>query len=485
MQRLGVQDSLTVYGESSGWPQHMGSLMVFAPRESGEPLDLAAVLAVYGERLPRLPVFRHRIVKVPVGLDRPVWVDVPDLDVREHITGMRLPESGTDEQLAEVVSELHVPFIDLSRPPWDMTVIEGLSGGRTAVYSRLHHAMVDGERGRAVQLAMYDLDAHGRQEVAEVTGDIEDDGSDERVPAPTNRRLVGAGLVRLGTTPLRLVRTATHLAGSGRRLLSPATLRDLRGMSRPGSAPRTRFNASITANRAIVFITLPLDPVKQLGQRHQATVNDVILALMGGALRRYLGAHDELPVAPLTAVVPVAQTGGSAKAVPGNQWGVALASLASDQEDFAERLRLVVESTRAAKAMTAAIGPDLFDEMTDVPPGLIAAFSGLYARLGLAARLAPMANTTVSNTRGPSFALYLGGARLEAGYPVGPLADGLGLNITVMSYDGHLDVGIAVCPDRVSDPWALVEALRAEYDEVVGGSDNRVGLGPTGHDEDA
>ena len=406
MQRLGAQDSLTVYGEASGWAQHMGNLQVMAPLPSGSALDLAMIRDHYQQRLSRMPVFRHRLVKVPAGLDRPVWVDVPDLDVSAHIHGVRLPAPGTDEQLADLVSELHEPFVDLTRPPWAIWVIEGLTGGRTAVYSKLHHAMVDGERGRAVQLVLFDLEPHGPT-----------DGGGEPVAAasaevPTNRRLVGQGILRLGTTPLRLVRTGTHLVGAAGRLVGSATSRDLSGLSSPGSAPRTRFDARVTPRRAVVFCTLPLGPVKDLGKEHGATVNDVVLALIGGALRRYLTTHGELPEDSLTALVPIAQADESTGGVPGNKWGVAMATLGSDREDFVERLAAVGTSMSAAKAMSTAIGTDLFEDLTDVPPVFIALLARAYARLGLGQRLGPIANANVSNVRGAPVPLYMAGARL-------------------------------------------------------------------------
>ena len=461
MQRLSAQDSLTVYGEASGWPQHMGNLQVLAPLASGSPLDLGRVREHYQQRLPQLSVFRHRLVKVPAGLDRTVCVDVPDLDVSAHIHGVQLLAPGTDEQLADLVSQLHAPFVDVTRPPWEIWVIEGLPGGRTAVYTKMHHAMVDGERGRAVQLTLLDLDEHGP------TGEMVEAVAGADTEVPTNRDLVGKGVLRLGTAPLRLLRTATHVAGTTRRLAKSATRRDLVGLPALGSSPRTRFNARVTPRRAVVFCTLPLGPIKDLGKEHGATVNDVVLSLVGGGLRRYLGSHDELPEESLTALVPIAAADESTGGVPGNKWGVAMATLGSDHEDFVDRLAAVGSSMRAAKAMSTALGTDLFEDFTDVPPAIIALLARIYSRWGLADRLAPVASTNVSNVRGAPVPLYLAGARLEAGYPFGPLADGLGLNVSVMSYDGRLDVGITVCPDRVPDPWALVEALRVEHDTVL------------------
>lgn len=466
MQRLGPQDALYIYTEGLGWPMHMGSVQIFDAAGAPEGLDLAKVREFYRHRLPLIPAYRQRLVRSPGGLGRPGWVEDEAVDVDAHIHGVRLPEPGGDHQLCELIGELHSPLLDQARPLWDIWVIEGLTGGRVAVYTRLHHAATDARRGEQIGAAINDLDA---ATPLDREGSI--DGPGDHVP-PLVRRLGGVG-THLATSPVRAARTAVDAARSAGSVLG-VLRRKAADLTVPMLAPRMRFNGPVTSRRGYALCSLSLPPVKKLARQEQVTVNDVVLALVGGALRRYLADRGELPDRSLTAVVPIALSDPTAPLASGNLVGVMFASLGSDTPDLVERLHGVARSADAGKALQEAIGPRVVNSLLDVPPpAVFSVVVRAYRSAVAAAPLPPMANVTVSNVRGSPVPLYLAGARMVSSHPVGPVVDGLGLNVTMISHIDSLGVGISVCPDVVEDPWRLVEALHAEMADLEAELDRR------------
>lgn len=461
MQRLNTQDALLVYGEASGWPLHLAALQIYDAAAAPQGLGLERVEDVCRQRLPHLPVFRHRLVRVPGGLDRPVWVEDPEVDVAARIHGVRVPAPGTDRQLAKLVGDLYEPPIDLSGPVWEIWVIEGLEGGRVAALTRLHHAAVDGVRALEVQAATFDLDPAAP---AARPGGIRGTGED----APGGLQLLTGAAVHLAGTPGRLVRTAGHLARTAGRLADTARRGQFAGLALPFTAPRTSLNGAVSKRRGYAFCSLSLAAAKAAARQEHVTVNDVVLALTGGALRRYLGQRGELPSRSLTAAVPVGlPSDDMSRPVGGNRWAVMVASLATDVEDPVRRLHKIAASARAAKAAQQAIGPEPWLELADVPPALVAAVARGYTGLRLVGLHPTIVNVVVSSMRGAPFPLYFAGARLLANYPIGPVADGFGLNVTVVSYLDSLDFGLSVCPDLVEDPWRVADAFRAEEAEFT------------------
>lgn len=459
MQRLNSQDALLLYGEATGWRLHIGSVQLFAAEDS-ERLDLERVRGLYRQRLPHLPAFRARLARVPGELSRPVWVEDPGFEVEDHVHGLRLPSPGTDRQLGVLVGELFARPIDLDRPLWDVWVISGLERGGVAVLSRVHHSAADGIRGLELEAVTLDLDpAAPLARAGPAVGALD--------PDPGWLTLLGGAALRTATTPVRLARTAAHLARASGRLAGVLARGESSGLALPMAAPRTSLNRPLTDRRAFAFCSLPLTAIARAAKQEGVTVNDVVLAITAGALRRYLKDRGELPDRALTAALPVGFAAeGSAVPVGGNRWAVITASLATDIADPADRLRAIALSVRAGKSIQRAIGPELWQDLVDVPPVLIRLLARGYAGLGLVDHHPPVVNVVVSKMRGAPVPLYCAGARVAANYPIGPVADGLGLNLTLVSYLDALDVGVSVCPDLVEDPWLLVDALRAEADEL-------------------
>lgn len=461
MQRLNTQDALLAYGEASGWPLHVAVLQVYDAAAVPQGLGPERVRELCRQRLPHLPVFRHRLVRVPGGLDRPVWVEDPDVDVAACIHGVRVPAPGTDRQLAELAGDLNERPVDLSGPPWEVWVIEGLEGGRVALLTRLHHAAADGVRGLEIQAGAFDPDPAAPPARP---GGIPGAGVD----VPGRWQLLTGAAVNLAAAPVRGVRTAGHLARTAGRLADAARRGQLAGLALPFTAPRTSLNGPVSKRRGYAFCSLSLAAVRAAARQEHVTVNDVVLALTGGALRRYLGQRGELPARSLTAAMPV---GLPSQDAPwpggGNRWAVTVASLATDVGDPVRRLHTIAASARAAKAVQQAIGPEPWLEVADVPPAMVAAIARGYAGLRLVNLHPTIVSVVVSSLRGPQLPLYLAGARMLASYPIGPVADGFGLNVTVVSYLDKLDFGLSVCPDLVPEPWQVAGAFRAEEAELA------------------
>jgi diacylglycerol O-acyltransferase / wax synthase len=456
MQQLSAQDTLLAYGQASGWPLHLAVLQVYDTAGAPRELSLECIRELCRQRLPHLPVFRHRLARMPGGLGRPVWVEDPQADVGACIHGVRVPAPGTDHQLAEVAAHLNERTFDLRGPLWEMWVIEGLAGGRVAVLTRLHHAAVDGVRGLEIQAALLDLDpAAPFVRPGEVPGAGQD--------APGSLQLLTGAAAGLAGTPVRLMSAAGQLARAAGRLADAARQGRLAGLTLPFTAPATSLNGPVSQRQGYAFCSLSLAAVQAAARQEHVTVNEVVLALTGGALRRYLDQRGELPGRSLTAAVPVGlPSDGMAWPGGGNRWAVMVTSLGTDVADPARRLHAVAGSARAAKAAQRAIGPQLWLAAPGVPPVLVAAAARGYRMLRLTELHPAVVNVVVSSMRGTPFPLYFAGARLLASYPVGPLADGLGLNISIVSYRDSLDFGLAASPDRVADPWQIAAALRAE-----------------------
>ncbi len=417
------------------------------------------------ERLPLVPVLRRRLLQVPFGLDQPYWVDDADFDIEYHVRELALPAPGSDAQLREQISRLHARPLDRRRPLWEVYLITGLAEGRIAVYTKLHHATVDGVSGAELLTILLDLSPEGRELPA----------FEQFSPVGTPHPLVLAvrAVLQIARRPVEMVRIANGVVQALPTLapMMGSFVGEVLGMNRgdggviensPGPAPATPFNAAITAHRRIAFRSVDLDTVKTVKQAHGISVNDVVMAMAAGGLRRWLLDHDALPDAPLVAMVPVSVRDESGAGTMGNKISAMLARLPTNLVDPKERLRVAHEATRLAKAQHAAIPKGLVESVTEFAPP---AFVARAARVVFATRVlhrVPPFNLTISNVPGPNIPVYMGGARLLAQYPLSVVADGQGLNITVMGYLGQLHFGLLACRELVPDIEKLANYLVEE-----------------------
>jgi len=458
MRRLNGMDASFVYGETPSWHMHGGTLFILDPSTAPDGFDVLRLRALVEARAGLLGPFLARLVEVPLGLDRPAWVNDPQADLRRHIRRVAVPRPGGPRELSALVGDLFAFKLDRSRPLWEVWFIEGLEGGRVGLLLKVHHSLVDGVRATRFYEVLFDLDPRAalhRPDTPEVAV--------ERVPPEWE--MVLRALPRVATTPVRAACTAGKLGCSALRMARFGVSGERAGATFPFRAPRTSLNRAITPHRDFAFCSLPLADIKAIKNAFSLTVNDVVLGLCTGALRHYLADRDELPSKALVAQIPVAVHGEE------DRWGNAVAvmgaTLPTHLDDPAQRLRTIHASTKANKAMQHALGDDLILDLADVaPPALLAAGVRIYSRFRLTDHHPPVFNLIVSNVAGPPVALYLGGALLEANYVLGPMLDGGGLNITVLSYRDHVDFGFVVCPEVVDDPWLLADATSTALVEL-------------------
>jgi WS/DGAT/MGAT family acyltransferase len=461
MQRLTGLDASFLYLETPASHMHVAGLMLLDPSTIEGGIGLDRVKEVYGARLHLAPPFRRRLAEVPFGLHHPLWIEDPDFDLDYHIRATALPAPGTHEQLSTLVGRLAALPLDRSRPLWEVWVIEGLQDGNVAVLSKVHHAAIDGASGNELTVALLDL----TPEVAST--EPTEDWVPDRVPS--DLELLGYAATSLARQPVRVARALTKTTGAAlavrrRNRESP----NLAPPPSPFSAPRTSFNTAITARRSFAFTSVSLPAVKAVKNAAGATVNDVVLALCAGALRRYLDAHGERPDGPLVAMVPVSVRSEDERDAMGNRVSSTFASLATDVDDPVERLKVIHECMAEVKEQQKAIGADTLGDWAEfAAPALAGRAARLYSRTRMADRHRPLFNVTISNVPGPPFPLYSFGARMVANFPVGPIMDGGGLNMTVMSYLDQLDFGLQACPDVLPDVWSLAAGIEGALDELV------------------
>ena len=475
MQQLTGLDAAFLALETTNSTGHVGGVAVLDPGAATRPLDLATLTELLAARLPLVPVLRRKLLEVPLGLDQPYWIDDADFDIEYHIRELALPAPGSDAQLAEQVARLHARPLDRRRPLWEIYLITGLAEGRVAVYSKVHHAAIDGASGAELLTVLLDLTPEGRELPAAAPF----------VPAgpPSRLSLAARAAARLAWRPVQTVRLAGELVRAVPTLapLVGPFLGGILGLNRgdgevistpTGRAPATPFNKPITPHRKVAFRSVDLDDVKKVKNAFGVSVNDVVMAMCAGALRRWLSDRGELPAVPLVAMIPVSVRDEASKGKLGNKVSAMLATLPTHLADPGQRLTVVHEATKIAKSQQAAIPQGLVDDISDfAPPALTARAARVVFATGVLHRL-PAFNLTISNVPGPNVPVYLGGARLLANYPVSVITDGQGLNITLVGYLGQLHFGLIACRELVPDvdvlAGHLVEELNLLLKEVPG-----------------
>ena len=466
MQQLTGLDASFLAMETHAVFGHVGSVCVLDPSTSPDAVTLDKVTRLIGERLHLIPPFRRRLATVPLGLDQPYWIEDPDFDIEYHVRELALPAPGDDKQLAEQAARLHARPLDRNRPLWELYLIHGLSDGRMAIYSKVHHAAIDGVSGSELLTAVLDLTPEGRTVEPEPW-------TPERVPRAlplllTSARSLAGQPIRAARLTYGLARSLPSLATSPARPRLPVVDRLLGRdadviMANAGlRAPATPFNKAISPHRRWSFLTLPLDDVKTVKNAAGATVNDVVMALCSGALRRWLLDHDALPEAPLVAAVPVSIRSEAEKGAGGNRVSTMIAGLPTHLADPVERLQACTSAMQAAKDQHGALPATLLSDVTEFAmPALAGQAARLAARVRLLERVNPF-NLFVSNVPGPNIALYYAGARLLGYYPLSAIADGQGLNITVCSLDGGMHFGLIADRELVPDLDTMAGYLQDE-----------------------
>jgi diacylglycerol O-acyltransferase len=470
MKRISGVDAAFLYGETPAWHMHVSAVMIGDPATAPHGFSVDRMKAQVSARLHLAPQFRWRLVEVPLGLDRPVFIEDPDFDIDQHIRRIGVPPPGGPEQLGNLIGELVAVKLDRRKPLWEFWVIDGLEGDKVAILAKIHHSIIDGVSGSELATVLMDTEADPAP-----LDPPDEERTLESVPNPW--MLAGQGLWHTVNTPYRAARFMRGTAMQGLRFIG-FQRRD-RPPPVPFQAPRTSFNTELTPHRRFAYKSVPLEGVRKIKDAFGVKVNDVILAICAGSLRRYLEKRDELPESPLIAQVPVSLRTDDDKSEVGTKVGAMFASLATQVADPVERLQLIHESTQGAKEMQRALAAEKIMGVTETaPPALISLAARMYTAAGLDTRTPPIMNLIISNVPGPTFPIYCSGAKLESLYPMGPLIYGTGVNITVFSYLGNVDFGFMVCRDVVDEPWELADGVQLAYEELLDACDTVVDVRP-------
>jgi len=466
MRQLGIIDSGFINMENPTVPQHIGGLGIYDPSTApGGFVRFKDVLANFEQRLQRMPIFRTRLVEVPLGLDRPYWVLDPHFDVEFHIRHIALPKPGDWRQLCIQVARLHSRPIDMNRPLWEAYIIEGLDNipnlpaGSFAVYTKMHHSLVDGGGGANFMAAIHDLEP-----VPPAPDEARDPPAHFGDIQPSDVRLLGKTLLRSGPRLLSTARGTAKIVGEfasmARRMLNdelpPAQV----------VTPKCRFDQPVGHNRVFEAREFTLAEFKALKNAAEVTVNDIAVAIVAGAMRKYLLAHNELPEESLGASMPVNMRTRVGETQDNNQVGAMQALLHTNVADPIERLRAIKKSLDEAKRYIETPLVKAVAVPGVLPPVIAKPLTRMYVRNKLT-RYLPMGQATViTNVPGAPFDLYCAGARMVSYYPLGLINPGLGLFHAVFSCVGKISISVLGDRDQLPDPEFYRECLDASYEEL-------------------
>jgi diacylglycerol O-acyltransferase / wax synthase len=478
MERLSGLDSAFLSMETPSMHFHVAIAAVIDPSTMRQPYEFGALKAFIARRLMGDAAFRRRIVEVPFRLNHPIWVEDPHLDLDRHVHRHVLPAPGGPRELTELTGAIVGEPLDRTRPLWEIHVVEGLHDGNVALIGKIHHAAVDGVSGAELFVHLFDL-APGQPDDGDGVGDEMYDTATSAAPSPVAPERIPSDLEMVGHALLsqarrtvslpalvgRTVRTVSHLVSRHR---DPSAVVG----AVPLTAPRTPWSAAITPHRSVAFARVRLSDVKRVRAAFGVKVNDVVLALVSAAIRRYLDEHGALTEESLVGVCPVSVRTDDEQGRSDNRVSVMFVHLRTDLDDAATRLRAIARATKGAKEDHHAIGAKFLQNWAEhAAPSTFALASRLYSRLNIADRHPPIYNLVVSNVPGPDFPLYLDGAQLVATYPMGPISEGAGLNVTVLSYTDNVDFGFLACAELVPDVWDLADHVEHGMAELLAAAD--------------
>src|SRR6478735_876147 len=462
MERMEGVDAGYLYMETPA--MHMHTLKIALVQPSGT-FDLGRFTGLVIDRLGALPPFRRRVLPVPFHLGHPLWIADREIDPARHVFVHQVPEPGGLEGLEKLIGRIASTPLDRSVPLWEIHVCEPFDDDRVAFVAKMHHAIADGNAANALLAHLTDLPGL----LAEVGAGPVTAPHPPLDPTPSRRTQVWLalrdGTRQLFTLPALVRRTLTAVAAVGRRRRE-ATV----DVPRPIlDAPRTSLNGTLTARRDFATCSVPLEDVKRVKDAHGVTLNDVVLGVVSGALRDWLATRGEHPSVSLLAGVPVGTDPPEGPArLGGNRVSNLFTSLATDIDDPVERLHAISRTTEESKIVQRTLGPNLLvDWVQFTPHAPMSAVMRAYSWSAAAAHHSPPFNVVVSNVRGPGESITISGARLLDLYSVGPILEGIGLNVTAWSYAGRLNFSLLTCPDLVADLGAITAGIRTSLEELL------------------
>jgi len=459
MRHLSALDALFLQLETPDTPTHVGSLMLLDPPRGRRRDPYAAIRAHLAARIHLAPVFWHKLAFLPGDIASPAWLRANEVDLDYHVRRVKLPKPGTPAQLDAAVARLHEGLLDRARPLWQVVVIEGLESGQIGYYSKVHHAALDGAGGIAVAQAILDTSARPRAVSRPAK-------AEKRLP-PTAAKLLGSALrhtvSQYGRILKGLPEVVTAVARGAAVALTSGELRK-RGLA---TGPHTPLNNAIGSERAFATVQIPLAEAKAIARHYEAKLNDAVLAICAGALRRQFARNRKALAKAMIAAVPVSlRAPGNMTAA--NDVTMMLVSIATQQPDVRKRMAAIVAASGRAKRLTGSLRGAI---PTDLPslgiPWLMARVTPLYRSAIAAERIPVIANLAISNVPGPQMKLYLAGMEMTAYYPVSIVTHGLGLNVTIVSYNGSMDFGLVAAKSAVPDLRRFARNIEASHRELM------------------
>ncbi|MCX2982177.1 wax ester/triacylglycerol synthase family O-acyltransferase [Halieaceae bacterium IMCC14734] len=464
MLQLTGMDASFLYLETPNAPMHISGLVIYDQSTApGGKVRFKEIIENYDQRLQSMPPMTRRLVEVPLNLDHPYWVSDGNYDPEFHIRHLALPKPGDWRQLCILISRLHARPLDRKRPLWEAYVIEGLDNvegvpkGSFAVFSKTHHAAIDGTSGMEMTAAIHDMSPdyieNRKQAIIQVDSQ------------PSRLELVARAQINNIKKPFHFVDVAMNTMPGLARTYAATRRGEFKSVK---VVPRTRFNDKVSPHRVFDAVSFELEAVKAIKNSVPgATVNDAAIAIVGGAMRKYLEHYDELPDDSMVAMAPVnVRTEGDNTG--GNVVSALTVQVRSDIAEPLERLQAVHEGTRNAKEMSQAIGAKAMTDYTQFIPSMLTAQAARMAsRWGLLNRMKPLFNCVITNVPGPQVPLYSTGAKMIANYGTGPVFDGLGLFHVISSYCGAFTISATSCRDIMPDPSFYRQCLEESFAELA------------------
>jgi len=462
MDQLSGQDAQFLYMESDDGPTHMTSIAVFDPAAGGRKLRFKDVLQHVRSRLHINPAFRRKLVRVPLELDFPYWVDDQHFDLEYHVRHGRLPEPGDWRQFCIHLAQYHSRPLDMSLPLWEMYVVEGLDNikglpkGCFAIATKIHHAAADALSLAEFLGALSDIDTEGTPAIPLNSAKL------RRSPTPSLLDMGVRAAWHTVRSPLGMfdavMRAAPNLYNMAQDLL-------LSSSEQAHPVPDTRFNVGVSSRKSFDAVSVAIKDLKTIRLAVPgSTINDVVLAICGGGLQKYLLRHDELPEESLVAWVPINARRDSGVGGPGNHLTSMTVPIYTDTADPIERLQLVMAATEKSKAAKAGVSARVMTDLSQhVPAATQVLASRLVLRTGAAAR---MCNLFISNVPGPQVPLYLNGALQVGFYGMAPLVNGMGLFIATPSYNGQISFNVTSTRDVIPDMRFFISCLKKSLSEL-------------------
>lgn len=466
MQQLSGQDAMFLHAELDGLPQHIGGVSIYDQSTAeGGKVRYKQILAMLEDRAHLSPIFRRKLAFVPYNLGRPYWVEDADFDMEYHVRHIALPKPGDWRQLCILAARIHAVPLRRDKPMWEMYVIEGLNNiegyppNCFALLLKVHHCAMDGATGTQFMNMVHDMTPETR---------VFNESPPWIVERPSTPRMLGQAYVDAWRKPGQVFDMLKTAVPTMKRLREGREQEKFHSIDEKTA---TRFQGKIRRHRVVEARKFDFEVVRAIKNTEPGTtINDVMLTIVSGALRKYLAAKDELPDESLVSGCPIDVRSPEERAAGGNMVGFMTVALRSDEEDPLERMRLVHEETQSAKAYAEALGPRFAVDLTDVMPGNVLSLALRTASATGLTESNVMFNTVVTNVPGAPFQLYMCGAELVDSISLGPLLPNVGLfhivYSSVQDKKGSINLSFTACRDMLPDPEFYAQCLQDAFDEL-------------------